>query len=100
MIALSDILKALELWPKWKAISGLPDRVTQLEARLKALESGAKARQGPAPDDCPKCGARMRLDREEDDRHFGFAGVKVHYLVCDACGSNATRQWKPETGYG
>lgn len=99
MISLDDILKVLDTWSKWKAMTGLPDRVAQLEARLKALENGHSTRSGPQPNDCPKCGGRMRVEEEKPHQHFAFAGVKVHDLKCDGCGNLVQRDYKPETGY-
>jgi hypothetical protein len=99
MSVLSDILDALKMWPKWKAVEGAPERITALEARVKALEEGRAAQSAPGPMDCYKCGARMRVDREVADSTFGDMGIKVHFLKCDACGTETDRQYQPGKGY-
>ncbi len=80
-------------------MTGLPDRVSQLEQRLRALESGRQSRSGPAPDDCPKCGARMQVQSERPHQQFAFAGLKTHVMKCDGCGNQVERDYKPDTGY-
>lgn len=98
-ISASDIIAALKQVKEWSALAGLPKRVAELEARVKALEENRGAHVGPSPTDCPKCGARMRVKREDPHPTFDFAGLKVHVLKCDGCGNMATRNYKPGTGY-
>jgi hypothetical protein len=36
-VSVSDILKLLDQIPIWKAVSGLPKRIAEIERRLEAL---------------------------------------------------------------
>ena len=92
-------MKILEAIPGWKAVIGLPKRLAELEARVKALEAGKAAHARPRVNDCPQCGAVMMLTDETDHPHFGPMGVKVHSFKCDGCGRAATRDWTPGSGY-
>jgi hypothetical protein len=101
LISVSDILKILEQIPVWKALVSLPKRLGELEGRMKALEDGRAGapNRAPGPKECPKCGATMRVEREEAHRTFSSAGVKNHFLTCDACGNEAERMYSPGKGY-
>lgn len=57
-VSVSDIIKLLEQVPGWKAVVGLPKRLAELEARVKALETGSGAPKALGATDCAKCGAR------------------------------------------
>jgi hypothetical protein len=95
---MSDIIKALEAVPGWKAVMGLPKRLAELEARVAALEKGAqKPANGAA--ECPKCGGAMTFQGEHAHRAFGAAGVKSRTFHCDHCGLDAERNWSPAKGY-
>lgn len=83
--------------PGWKAVVGLPKRLAELEARVRALETGSKAAIGPGPKDCPTCGAVMRVEQEA--AHSTFDVLKVHHMVCDGCGGKAERIFQPGKGY-
>lgn len=95
----SDILKALELVPGWKAVASLPKRLADLEARIAALEKAAGKPNTAGADACPKCGATMTLQSETEHPHFGVMGVKRRMFLCDACGTSAERDWSPSKGY-
>jgi hypothetical protein len=98
-ISVSDIIKLLEQVPGWKAVVGLPKRLAELEARVKALEE-AKGAAKPNPRDCPICGARMTVVSETDHPTLGPVGVKVHAMRCDGCGNTASRNYSAGSGYG
>lgn len=96
-VSVSDIVKLLEQVPGWKAVIGLPKRLAELEARVRALEIGSKTAAGPGPRDCPMCGAVMRVEQEAAHRRFD--ALKIHRLVCDGCGNKAERIFQPGKGY-
>jgi hypothetical protein len=99
-VSVSDILKILDQIPGWKAVAGLPKRVAELEARVKALEgAGAGKPAVPNPKECAMCGATMRVNREEPHVHFGDMGVKTHLMVCDDCGHQTELMFTPGKGY-
>ncbi len=98
-VSVSDITKILDSIPVWKSLLSLPKRLAELEARVKALESGQAQHAGPTPNECPTCGAVMPLIAERDDPTFGRVGLKQHVFRCDNCGGERTRQWSPEKGY-
>ena len=99
-LSVSDIIKLLEQVPGWKAVAGLPKRLAELEARVKALESGAgRPSQAPGPRDCAKCGAVMRVTDERSDQTFGRHGVVVHVMACDNCGHTTERKYSARQGY-
>ena len=90
MAVLSEILAALNAWPKWKALSELPEKVAALEARLVALEGAPKAAPGQP---CPSCGARaFRVTgSRKSDGPFGELGAMSRNYKCSACGFTETR---------
>ncbi len=74
-----------------------PNRVDDIDARLKALEAKApKVIQKGR--DCPKCGAEMELISEQPDEQHGSAGLKEHQLTC-SCGMATSRKFMPGKGY-
>jgi hypothetical protein len=95
----SDILKLLEQAPIWKHIAGLPKRLAELEARVKALEAVFAARPHGDATDCPRCGARLTFVSERAHHVFGDMGVKEHGFRCDGCGFETTREWSQAKGY-
>ena len=102
MISLSvgDILKVLDQIPLWKAVAILPRRISELEARVAALEGSRSAPAPPGPTDCPGCRVPMRFEHEADHPIFGdVGGVKVHTYVCDGCGGRVKREFTPGSGY-
>lgn len=100
MISVSDIIKLLEQIPLWKSLATMPRRLTELEARVKALEGLRTAQAAPAANDCPACRIPLRFEREEDDPVFRDLGVKLHHLRCDGCGKTMSRRYDPAKGYG
>ena len=99
-VSVSDIIKLLEQVPGWKAVVGLPKRLAELEARVKALETGSASKLvSPGPKDCPLCGAVMSVTKESPHEHLGPAGVKTHTMQCDGCGNTAERMYQPGKGY-
>lgn len=95
----SDILKALELVPGWKAVASLPKRLAELEARVATLEKSAGKPNAAGAEACPKCGATLSLQEELPHPTFGRMGVKRRVFLCDACGRQAERDWSPGKGY-
>jgi hypothetical protein len=97
-VSVSDIIKLLEQVPGWKAVAGLPKRLAELEARVKALEE-SKGAATPHPKDCPMCGARMSVLSEQPHPQFGPVGILIHKMKCDGCGNTALRDYSPGKGY-
>lgn len=91
MLGLSDILRLLDHWPKWKDLTGLPARVQALEERLKALE----ASKPPSPTDCPAGHGAMAFVSERPDPTFGVVGVKLRLWRCPTCGFETEVERKP-----
>jgi len=101
-ISVSDVLKLLDEIPIWKAVRALPKRITELEARLKALEDAAGQKpiaQTPTALVCPICESRMKVKSESPHPEFAFAGVKVHTVECPSCGHKSHRDFDPGKGY-
>jgi hypothetical protein len=103
-ISVGDLLKVLDQIPIWKAVSGLPKRIAELERRIDALESERladkrAASQVPSARICPICSATMKVISETAHPQFDFAGVKIHNMRCDECGQTASRDFRPGTGY-
>ena len=98
--SVSDAIKLLDEIPIWKAVTGLPKRVAELERKVQALETAASAKAAaPTGKECPICGATMKVVKETPDLHFAFAGVKTHQMVCGECGEQTTRTFEPGKGY-
>jgi endogenous inhibitor of DNA gyrase (YacG/DUF329 family) len=101
-LSVSDAIKLLDQIPIWKALRDLPKRVTELEARLKALEERAGQKQltkAPNALACPICDSVMKVTAENPHSEFGFAGVKVRAVECPSCGHKAHRDFEPAKGY-
>ena len=94
MISVSDILKILEQWPRWKALTAMPERLKALEDRVAALEARPKA---PAADACPLCGEAMKVTASDAHPIFGTFGVQERTLTCTngACGHSEKREFDP-----
>lgn len=90
---LEDVMKALERIPAWKRVSALPEEVDELKKRIAALE----AKLGPASgEQCPICRApTLKVISSAPDPDFGFAGVQLDKMKCDACGHSESRQRDP-----
>jgi hypothetical protein len=93
MSAVSDILALLDRWPGWKAITALPGKVAELEARVAKLE-GTKSKPGGVTMACPMCGEAMKLAKVTPDELFGNMGVQQREFVC-SCGHNERRIFDP-----
>lgn len=103
-ISVGDLVKILDQIPIWKAVSGLPKRIAELERKVEALEGRLAAEQRtaaqvPSAKICPICDATMKVVREDPHPQFAFAGVKVHSMNCEACGQTVKRDFKPGEGY-
>jgi len=99
-LSVSDIVKLLEQIPIWKAVTGLPKRLAELERRVAELESKAVASLPTTdPKACAICGATMKVVREAPHPTFDFAGVKIHHMSCPECGTTASRDFRPGKGY-
>jgi hypothetical protein len=94
----SDIIKALEAVPGWKAVMSLPKRLAELEARVAALEKGA-GKPVNAATICPACALPLAFTSEQDDRIFGAHGVKIRKFHCTSCNRDSERQWSARDGY-
>lgn len=90
MAVLSEILAALNAWPKWKALNEIPEKVAELERRLAALE------RGRAPDVplCPACQRVMTfiIERPEPEP-WGSAGARERVWRC-SCGQEIVKKVK------
>ncbi len=99
-LSVSDILKILDQIPIWKTVSSLPKRIAELEQRVALLEGKAAL---PAPVDparvCPLCQATMKVTAEKAHPDFGFAGMNIHEMLCEACGHKTERSIRPGKGY-
>ncbi|WP_417497980.1 hypothetical protein [Maricaulis sp.] len=97
---LQDMLSALDRWDEWKRMRATPDRVDELERRLKAVESRLTRAPGdPSLPLCPICrSGRLKTIDIKPDPQFAFAGLQIHTLKCDdeACGHSETRQVDPK----
>lgn len=99
-LSVSDAIKLLDEIPIWKAVTGLPKRVAELERKVAALETVASAAAAkPTGKECPICGATMKVIKEIPDPHFAFAGMKVHQMQCNECGEQTTRTFEPGKGH-
>src|ERR1700730_9531985 len=102
MISVSDILKILDQIPIWKAVTGLPRRVAELERKMGELQeqvaTGAKTKVVPGRE-CPICGSPMKVLTESAHPTFGFSGMKIHNMECPDCGNKTTRTFEPGKGY-
>jgi hypothetical protein len=99
-LSVSDVIKLLDEVPIWKAVAGLPKRITELERKVQDLETTASAKAAaPTGKDCPVCGATMRVVKETKAPRGGVFGVKVHQMVCDECGGQTRRTFEPGKGY-
>lgn len=102
-VSVSDLLKILDQIPIWKSVVTLPRRLTELEARVAALEATKSALPPPKPIDpakaCPMCGTEMKVTAESDHPTFHYAGMKTHQMRCPDCNYSATRDFSPAKGY-
>lgn len=89
--SVSDMLKLLEAVPGWKALLALPRRVSELEARVAALEGKPVKKVAT----CPICGGAMKVTAVTPDPTFGVLGLQRHSLLCDGCQHSETRQIDP-----
>ena len=55
MSLISDIIKALDHWTEWRELRELPQRFTELEARVNILET--QCRNNPSNSRCEHCGS-------------------------------------------
>jgi hypothetical protein len=103
-VSVSDILKLLDQIPIWKAVSGLPKRIAEIERRLEALENQAMLKTGPQKPPlamiCPICGGTMKVTEENPHPLLGVTGLKILSMTCEACGNKTERDFDPATGYG
>lgn len=101
MAILSEITELLRRWDVWKRVEAAPQRIDELEKRVAVLEARAthKSPAIPSARQCPMCDGEMKVIREREHEHFGFAGVKVHSLKCIKCGNEAQRNFEPGKGY-
>jgi hypothetical protein len=82
---MKDLLALLDKIPIWARLRETPDRVDELEKRVKALE------EKPKLPICEKCGVGyVRLDRTEsmEGPFAALSGSGLHIKVykCDSCG--------------
>lgn len=83
MSVVESLLETLNTWPLWKRITETPDRVDQLEAKIKALESQLRSASAEA---CPRCGARdYRVMKSQLHPELGPAGWLLRNMYCRAC---------------
>jgi hypothetical protein len=82
---LEDVIKALERIPAWKRMQDLPQQVSQLQARVAALEAELAPATG---DQCPKCRSMsFMLDRTEPQPPpWGEMGEMQDVRICSSCG--------------
>jgi hypothetical protein len=96
--SVSDILKILEQIPIWKAVTGSPKRVAELERKVAQLEEKSTSK-APLGRDCPICGATMKVLSEKPHPMFGFGGIKIHQMKCPECDNETQRSFEPGKGY-
>jgi hypothetical protein len=95
MSAVSDILALLDRWPKWKAITGAPDRIDALEKRIGAREgAGTPKLTGGVTLPCPICGKTMKIVKVTPHHIFGDVGVQQRDFLCE-CGHKDGRMFDP-----
>jgi hypothetical protein len=88
---LEDVMKALDRWPLWKRIQGLPDELEQLRERIESLER----RLAPATgDQCPRC--REMTFRLVDTKPLpgpvGALGAMQDHFHCSSCDYKTQRK--------
>lgn len=81
---LEDVMKTLERIPAWKRLQSMPDKVTELEARLAQLEERLKTGTGSK---CPSCGAMaFKLIRSVPAQEpWGSLGAMEDHFACSQC---------------
>jgi hypothetical protein len=98
MSVLEDILKALELVPKWKRIGELPKEMEELQERVRALEELLANAKG---DRCPKC-RELTFTIQSSGPAPGalgrMAGWMQNQYACSACGYTKTDTIQPKQG--
>lgn len=94
MGVLEDVIKALERIPAWKRMLNMQSEISDLQARVKALES----RLAPATgEQCPKCRSMSfnLLNSTPAPAPWGEMGVRQDHFACSACGYTDTRERNP-----
>ena len=87
---LEDIITALERFPVWKRLTGMPAELDALKARVAELE----AKLGETPgEQCPQCRQHaLIMERSEPDPLFGGVGTMLEHMRCNSCGYTQQRQ--------
>ena len=81
---LEDILRLLERFPKWEAMTEAPNKIDVLERRIVKLERSLSRAPGEA---CPSCGAfDFRVASSKPHRQLGDLGAVVRTMECGECG--------------
>lgn len=87
-------MKALDRWDEWRRMRAAPNRIDELEARVRALETAATAT--PLAEACPICTTgRLKVTAVRPHPTFGRLGVQEHSLACDACQHTEARMHDP-----
>lgn len=91
---LEDVVKALERIPSWKRVQALPQQITSLEQRIKALEDRLTTATG---EQCPKCRAMaFNLERSTPSPEpWGSMGARQDHYSCAACLYQDIRERNP-----
>ena len=89
MLSLKDVNELLDKIPKWKRIQESPDRLDELEKRIKAIED----RISGTGEVCPYCKEpALELLEIKPDPEYGDMGVKRAYYKCGKCEKLSDRQ--------
>jgi hypothetical protein len=82
MFSLKDLTELLDKMPIWRRMKAAPDRIDELEKRLKGIED----RMSGTGELCPYC-KQPTLELIEIRPHaiFGDAGLKKHIYKCNNC---------------